>query len=109
MPHACVTCDADYGDNPHFLNGLEQRGERHVVAVRASFSVTLGRGPASLVQRADAVLAARPRQDWQTMAWSVGAGYARMRDASDEKPAAPEYKSAWRRLALTETGCPLVR
>jgi SRSO17 transposase len=68
-----VTCDADYGDNPHFLNGLEQRGERHVVAVRADFSVTLGRGPASLVQRADTVLAAQPRQDWQTMAWSKGA------------------------------------
>jgi SRSO17 transposase len=44
VQHACVTCDADYGDNPNFLNGLEQRGERHVVAVRADFSVTLGRG-----------------------------------------------------------------
>ena len=71
--HACVTCDADYGDNPHFLNGLEQRGERHVVAVRADFSVTLGHGPASPVQRADVVLAAQPRQDWRTIAWSAGA------------------------------------
>jgi SRSO17 transposase len=72
VQHACVTCDADYGDNPNFLNGLEQHGERHVVAVRASFSVTLGRGPASLVQRADTVLAAKPRRDWQTIAWSEG-------------------------------------
>src|SRR6516225_6376862 len=43
--YACVTCDADYGDNPNFLNGLEQRGERYVVAVRADFSVTLGGWP----------------------------------------------------------------
>jgi SRSO17 transposase len=71
--HGCVTCDADYGDNPHFLNGLEQRGERHVVAVRADFSVTLGREMQSPVQRAAAVLAAQPRQDWQTIAWSKGA------------------------------------
>jgi SRSO17 transposase len=66
--YACVTCDADYGDNPHFLNGLEQRGERYVAAVRASFSVSLGREPASPVLRADAVLAAQALQDWQTMA-----------------------------------------
>ncbi len=71
--HACVTCDADYGDNPNFLNGLEQRGERHVVAVRADFSVTLGRGPESPVRRADAVLAAQPLRDWHTIAWRAGA------------------------------------
>jgi SRSO17 transposase len=71
--HACVTGDADYGDNPHFLNGLEERGERHVGAVRANFSVTLGRGKDSPVLRADEVLAAQPRQAWQTLAWSEGA------------------------------------
>jgi DDE superfamily endonuclease len=59
--HRCVTCDADYGDNPHFLNGLEQRAERQVVAVRADFSVTRGRQPQSPVRRAAAVLAAQPR------------------------------------------------
>src|ERR671923_2284780 len=71
--HACVTCDADYGDNPNFLNGLEQRAERHVVAVRADFSVTLGRGPESPVRRAAAVLAAPPLRDWHTIASRAGA------------------------------------
>jgi SRSO17 transposase len=73
VKHACVTCDADYGDNPNFLNGLEEPGERHVVAVRANFSVALGRGKDSPGQRADAVLAAQPLQAWQTIAWGEGA------------------------------------
>jgi len=72
VAHSCVTCDADYGDNPHFLNGLKQRGERYVAVVRASFSVSLGRGPASPVLRADALLAAQPLRNWQTIAWSKG-------------------------------------
>ncbi len=71
--HACVTWEADYGDNPNFLNGLEERGERHVGAVRANFSVTLGRGHESPVRRADDVLAAQLLQDWQPLAWSAGA------------------------------------
>jgi SRSO17 transposase len=71
--HACVTGDADYGDNPNFLNGLAERGERHVVAVRANCSVTLGRGKDNPGRRADDVLAASPLQDWRTIAWSEGA------------------------------------
>src|SRR5712691_4142865 len=59
VSHACVTCDADYGDNPNFLNGLEARQERHVVAVRANFSVTRGSGQESPGRRADDVLAAQ--------------------------------------------------
>src|ERR671934_149621 len=53
--------------------GFEKRGERHVVAVRADFSVTLGGGPQSPARQAAAVLATQPRQNWQTIAWSAGA------------------------------------
>src|SRR3954453_23927865 len=41
---ACVTPEADYGDNPNFLEGLEKRRQRYVVAVRADFAVSLARG-----------------------------------------------------------------
>ena len=71
IAHACVTADADYGDNPVFLNGLEARGERHVVAVRADFTVAqTRRGP---TERTDDLLAAVPRGVWQTLTWAEGA------------------------------------
>jgi SRSO17 transposase len=73
VSHECVTGDADYGDNPNFLNGLAKRQERHVVAVRANFSVVLGRGQDRPVRRADEVLVAQPRHAWRSIAWSEGA------------------------------------
>jgi SRSO17 transposase len=73
VKHECVTGDADYGDNPNFLNGLATRAERHVLAVRANFSVVLGRGPAYPVRRVDEVLVAQPRRAWHSIAWSEGA------------------------------------
>jgi len=73
VKHACVTGDADYGDNPNFLNGLAERQERHVMAVRANFSVALGRAPDRPVRRVDEVLVAQPRHAWRSIAWSEGA------------------------------------
>ena len=69
---ACVVADADYGDNPAFLNGLEQRHARMVVNVRADFTVATARQAAVAGQRADALLAAVPRWQWQTIRWREG-------------------------------------
>ncbi len=67
---ACVTADADYGDNPTFLQGLEQRRKPYVVAVRKDFCVALtADGPA---RAAEGVLAGRPPSQWRTIRWREG-------------------------------------
>ena len=70
--HRCVVTDADYGDNPNFLNGLEERHERYVVSVRANFSVSLSRQADAPRPRVDEVVDTwRPRQ-WHTWRWREG-------------------------------------
>ena len=66
----CVVADADYGDNPVFLNGLAQRKAVCCVAVRSDFGVRL-KGEAS-TRRAEAVLAELAPRRWQTIGWSEG-------------------------------------
>jgi SRSO17 transposase len=72
VPHACVVADADYGDNPAFLNALELRGEHYVVAVRSNFSVVTSRKADAPLLRADELLQAMPRWQWQTIRWREG-------------------------------------
>jgi SRSO17 transposase len=72
VPHRCVVADADYGDNPNFLAGLEERRERYVVAVRCDFQVRRKCRGASASPRADPVWAAVPRRQWRTIRWRHG-------------------------------------
>jgi SRSO17 transposase len=69
---ACVTADADYGDNPNFLAGLEDREQRYVVAVRCDFAVAPARRAAEPARRADAWLAELPRAAWRVVRWREG-------------------------------------
>jgi SRSO17 transposase len=68
--YSCVVADADYGDNPNFLAGLEKRRKRYVAAVRKNFQVALSAdGPA---RAAEDVLAEQPARSWRTIRWREG-------------------------------------
>ncbi len=73
-----VVSDGDYGDNPHFLDGLEARDQLYVAAIRKDFSVAAtAHGP---VQQAGTLLAQTPRKLWRSIAWREGSrGWLRAR------------------------------
>jgi SRSO17 transposase len=68
---ACVTADADYGDNPNFLAGLEGRRQRYVVAVRCDFAVSPSRR-GGVTRRADELIGAQPARSWRSVTWREG-------------------------------------
>jgi SRSO17 transposase len=69
---ACVTADADYGDNPNFLAGLETRKQPYVAAVRSDFAVGMARRAGEPSHRVDAVLAGWPPGAWRVIRWREG-------------------------------------
>jgi SRSO17 transposase len=72
VPSRCVVADADDGDNPNFLAGLEERQERYGVGVRTDFRVSMGPKATTPVWRADQLLHTVPRWQWRTIRWRQG-------------------------------------
>jgi len=74
LRHAVVVADAEFGDNPPFLDGLEARKEKYVADVRRDFSVAISKSPAAPKQRAEARLAQLPAREWRVIRWRKGQG-----------------------------------
>jgi SRSO17 transposase len=72
VPHRCVVAEADSGDTPNGLAGLETRNARSVVAVRSDFPVRPTWREAPQAQRVDHVVSAVPRRQWRTLRWRHG-------------------------------------
>ena len=70
--HAVVVADAEFGDNPPFLDGLEARKEKYVTDVRSNFSVVTSKSPAAPTQRADSVLDQLAARAWRVIHWREG-------------------------------------
>ena len=92
VPIQTVVVDAGYGDNPHFVAGLDDRQVPYVCAVQSTFGVRLpeevraaaqeiptygGRGqprkprPAPLYSVKE-LIEAQPEEAWQTIEWREG-------------------------------------
>jgi SRSO17 transposase len=72
VPHRGVVAEADDGDHPSFLAGLETRQARYVVGVRTDVRVRGQRQATGPGRRAEALLHALPRGQWRTIRWRQG-------------------------------------
>jgi SRSO17 transposase len=71
VPHVAVVADAGYGDNPQFLDSLEERHLWYVVGVHKSFSVSPSLAKEERVS-VEAFLLGVPRRQWKSLSWREG-------------------------------------
>jgi hypothetical protein len=67
-----VVAEADDGDNPNLLAGLEARRGRYVVGVRVDFRVSWQRQATTPSTRADQLLHTLPHWQRRTIRWRQG-------------------------------------
>ncbi len=72
VSHAAIIGDADFGDQPAFLDGLEERAEQYVMDVRCNFSVSSAWQSTAPVVRADAFMQPQPNRQGRTVRWREG-------------------------------------
>ena len=94
VPFGVVVADSGYGDNPNFLEGLEERKLTYVCAVESTFGVRLpeevraaeqagpppykGMGrppkarPPAPLYTAEQILGSLPEETWRTVIWREG-------------------------------------
>jgi len=72
--HTSVVADAEFGDNPLFLDGLEARRERYTVDVRIDFQVSNARATHAEVVRAETLVARLRPNAWRVIRWREGIG-----------------------------------
>jgi len=71
IKHSAIAADADFGDDPGFLDELERQHERYVVDVRKDFTVSLSRNPDDRC-RIEHAVAKLPKRDWRVIRWRQG-------------------------------------
>lgn len=72
--HRAVVADAEFGDNPLFLDGLEAQHEAYAVDVRRDFQVCRQRAATAEGQRAERLVADLPARAWHVVRWREGVG-----------------------------------
>lgn len=72
VSHSAVVADAEFGDNPLFLDALETRGELYAADIRRDFQVSAARSVHAPGVRAEELVAGWQPRAWHVLRWREG-------------------------------------